>query len=56
MNSWKEEWVDGWKRDIQKAVADVNIRLENIQRTDSNKHITKNKTLIKPGQVLTSTQ
>ena len=56
VNSWKEEWVDGWKRDIQKAVADVNIRLENIQKTDSNKHITKNKTLIKPSQVFTSTQ
>ena len=56
LNSWKEEWVDGWKRDIQKAVADVNIRLENLQKTDSNKHITKNKTLTKPSQVLTSTQ
>ena len=56
VNSWKEEWVDGWKRDIQKAVADVNIRLENIQKTDSNKEITQNKTLTKPSQVLTSTQ
>ena len=56
VNSWKEEWVDGWKCDTQKAVADVNIRLENIQKTDSNKHITKNKTLTKPSQVLTSTQ
>ena len=56
LNSWKEEWVDGWKRDIQKAMADVNIRLENIQKTDSNKEITQNKTLTKPSQVLTSTQ
>ena len=56
VNSWKEEWVDRWKRDIQKAVADVNIRLENIQKTDSNKEITQNKTLTKPSQVLTSTQ
>ena len=47
--------MDGWKRDIQKAVADVNIRLENIQKTDSNKEITQNKTLTKPSQVLTST-